>query len=323
MGTHAWCASRREKRSWTAGSDDGGVNRRSTVDEAFKIVSRGPARGLRAVGRGLEEARAGGRGGAGEGRWGFIMGEGGLYCTGVIVSEPDGVVMDDLGGRHAGHGSPVGASWSVLATRANDATPSLSTGPLIPSPTLRPSAVLPASPWTPVHVPPSRRSRPQTARVRRLGMPGSDLDELYSAYSRSHGLTDDELDVDSPVLGLWADEDDKRAKDGMQNRRPGECTPLSSSSRVPVLAPRPLASSSPRLSAQRSRPATVSSCARSCLPPVPIPSSRRFFLRPDRRPLSRPSRRPDTAPPSFWPPLSPRLSALVTSADRFSFPPQS
>ena len=58
-----------------------------------------------------------GRGGAGEGRWGFIMGEGGLYCTGVIVSEPDGVVMDDLGGSRWAW-EPRGGQRAVVATRA-------------------------------------------------------------------------------------------------------------------------------------------------------------------------------------------------------------
>ena len=51
-------------------------------------------------------------------------------------------------------------------------------------------------------------------------MPGSDLDELYSSYSsHPNGLADDDIDVDSPVLGLWADEDESRRA---TSRRTGE-----------------------------------------------------------------------------------------------------
>ena len=54
-------------------------------------------------------------------------------------------------------------------------------------------------------------------------MPGSDIeDELYSSYTSRPGARlaqDDELDVDSPVLGLWADVEEKR----VLSRKSGEC----------------------------------------------------------------------------------------------------
>lgn len=55
------------------------------------------------------------------------------------------------------------------------------------------------------------------------GMPGSAFeDELYASYTSRPGTrlpADDDLDVDSPVLGLWADVEEKRGV----NRKSGEC----------------------------------------------------------------------------------------------------
>lgn len=54
-------------------------------------------------------------------------------------------------------------------------------------------------------------------------MPATDIeDELYLSYTSRPGPRlpePDDIDADSPVLGLWADVEDKR----LRNRRSGEC----------------------------------------------------------------------------------------------------
>ena len=120
-------------------------------------------------------------------------------------------------------------------------------------------------------------------------------DELYLSYTSRPGprlAESDDVDVDSPVLGLWADDEEKR----MRKRRSGKCLlNAMNDGPSPVMA-------HPVICAQRSWPVTVTADGQSLYHPPFLPS---VF---PRRPLPpSPLHGPTVFPPS-------RLSFLVLYA---------
>lgn len=138
-------------------------------------------------------------------------------CVFVIQSwANERAMMADRGGgyHYAGHGSLMDPR-AVVVTSVSDGISGLVESRYSP-----PSRRLLSS----VHhsgLPPGPLCQPRPTASKSRRMHGSDIeDELYSSYTSRGRLADhDDVDVDSPVLGLWADDEERR----ILKRRSGEC----------------------------------------------------------------------------------------------------